>query len=240
MKFEKQTIRKSDNFQPFKYQTSSVFRSTLYSVEIIYNHNDLNVVWTHKCGLLWVNIITVFTIIVSDNGTLPNTCSKHQNSRAGIDGVNWLVCPNVDDSYICYNIYYWYETGSFISITDKFVPLQSGSVFYEHSKLTSAQYKYRYILTLDGNHRVIFTLDDHITMLFKWKSQSCGMMKTFCDASIFATSKQCSIMSLVLRSVSFLMTSSVSILVTSSLSSAMTSLRSMIISVLSTHSSSSR
>ena len=48
-------------------------------------------------------------------------------------------------------------------ITDNIVTLQSGSVFYERVKLTGAQYKNRYKFTLDGNHRVIFTLYDHIT-----------------------------------------------------------------------------
>ena len=32
---------------------------TCYTV----NHNDLNVVRTHKCGVLWVNIIIIFTIL---------------------------------------------------------------------------------------------------------------------------------------------------------------------------------
>ena len=51
------------------------------------------------------------------------------------------------------------------SITNKFVLLQSGSVFYKSSKLTGAQYKHRVIFTLDGNHRVIFTLDDRMTKI---------------------------------------------------------------------------
>ena len=49
------------------------------------------------------------------------------------------------------------------SITNKFVPFQSGSVFYERAKLTGAQYKLRVIFTFNGNHRVLFTLDDRIT-----------------------------------------------------------------------------
>ena len=48
-------------------------------------------------------------------------------------------------------------------ITDYNNPLQSGSVFYEHAKLTGAQHKHRYIFTEDGNHRVIFTLYDRKT-----------------------------------------------------------------------------
>ena len=42
------------------------------------------------------------------------------------------------------------------SIIDKFVLLQSGSVFYKHAKLTSAQYKHRVIFTLDGSHSYIY------------------------------------------------------------------------------------
>ena len=42
-------------------------------------------------------------------------------------------------------------------IPHNIVPLQSGSVFYERAKLTGAQYKHRYIFTLDGNQRVIST-----------------------------------------------------------------------------------
>ena len=49
------------------------------------------------------------------------------------------------------------------SIANEFVPLQSGIVFYQRAKLTGAQYKHRVVFTLDGNRRVIFTLDDHIT-----------------------------------------------------------------------------
>ena len=53
------------------------------------------------------------------------------------------------------------------SITIEFIPLQSGSVFYKRAKLTGAQYKHRYIIILDGNHRVIFKLDDHITFIIQ-------------------------------------------------------------------------
>ena len=36
------------------------------------------------------------------------------------------------------------------SITDKNIPLQSGSVIYEHAKLIGAQYKHTVIFTEDG------------------------------------------------------------------------------------------
>ena len=36
------------------------------------------------------------------------------------------------------------------SITDENIPLQPGSVFYEHAKLTGALNKHRVILTKDG------------------------------------------------------------------------------------------
>ena len=49
------------------------------------------------------------------------------------------------------------------SITNKFVLLQSRSVFYKRAKLTGAQHKHRVKFTLDGGHLVIFTLDDHVT-----------------------------------------------------------------------------
>ena len=49
-------------------------------------------------------------------------------------------------------------------ITDKFVLLQSRSVFYKRAKLTGAQYKHRVIFILHGSHRVIFTLNDRITV----------------------------------------------------------------------------
>ena len=59
-------------------------------------------------------------------------------------------------------MYYCHEAVH--SITDWFVPLQSGSVFYQCAKLTDAQYQYIVKFTLDGKHGVIFTLDDCITI----------------------------------------------------------------------------
>ena len=41
----------------------------------------------------------------------------------------------------------------FIRLLAILFPLQSGSVFYERAKLTGAQYKHRFIFTMDGNHR---------------------------------------------------------------------------------------
>ena len=35
------------------------------------------------------------------------------------------------------------------SITNKIIPLQSGSVFYEHAKLTGALYKHRVIFAIE-------------------------------------------------------------------------------------------
>ena len=40
-------------------------------------------------------------------------------------------------------------------ITDKFVLLQSGNVFYKGAKLTGALYTHRVLFTLDGSHSVI-------------------------------------------------------------------------------------
>ena len=64
---------------------------------------------------------------------------------------DWFARKNVDDTGIFVTIFI---TGmnQVRSITDKFVPLQSGSVFYERAKLTGAQYKRRYsfIPPLDG------------------------------------------------------------------------------------------
>ena len=54
-------------------------------------------------------------------------------------------------------------TNQVCSITNKFVPFQSGSVFFKRANVTGAQYKQRVKFTFDGNHRVIFTLDDRIT-----------------------------------------------------------------------------
>ena len=86
---------------------------------------------------------------------------------------DWFARKNVDDTVIFATIFIT-GTNQVCSITDNIFPLQSGSVFYERAKLTGAQYKHRFIFTLDGNHRVIFTsdgnhrviftLDDHMTI----------------------------------------------------------------------------
>ena len=71
--------------------------------------------------------------------------------------VNWLVC--LEELRRHNNIYTIFITVPFqvLSITDKNDPLQSGSVFYERAKLTGAQFK----------HRVIFTVDGHITVVIQ-------------------------------------------------------------------------
>ena len=86
------------------------------------------------------------------------------NLHNSIYNVNWLVCPKrlIRHGYICCNICYWYELGSFDYW--HFVLLQSGSVIYKRAKLTGAQYKHQVIFTLDGSHRIIFTSDDGITL----------------------------------------------------------------------------
>ena len=63
---------------------------------------------------------------------------------------DWFARKNRDDTVI-FVIIFITGTNQICSITAKFVPLQSGSVFYKRAKLTGAQYK------------VIFTLDDRIT-----------------------------------------------------------------------------
>ena len=57
--------------------------------------------------------------------------------------VSWLVCPKERRRHN--NIYTICITVPFQvrSITDENIPLQSGSVFYVHAKLTGAQYKHR-------------------------------------------------------------------------------------------------
>ena len=40
-------------------------------------------------------------------------------------------------------------------INDNIIPLQSGSVFYEHPKLNGAQYSTDLYFTFDGNHNII-------------------------------------------------------------------------------------
>ena len=73
--------------------------------------------------------------------------------------VNWLVCPKERRWHD--NIYTIFITVPLQvhSITNEIIPLQSGSVLYEHAKLTGVLYK----------HRVIFTKDGRITLyLRKW------------------------------------------------------------------------
>ena len=48
------------------------------------------------------------------------------------------------------------------------IPFQSGSVFLKRAKLNGAQYKHRVLFTEDDNQRVIFSLDDRITLLSRW------------------------------------------------------------------------
>ena len=72
---------------------------------------------------------------------------------------DWFAGKNLDDT-VTFKTIFITGKNQVRSITDKFIPLQSGSVFYKCAKLTSAQYKHRYIFTLDGNHKVIFTMDD--------------------------------------------------------------------------------
>ena len=57
---------------------------------------------------------------------------------------DWFARKNVDDTVIFVTIFIT-GTKQVRSITDEFVPLQSGSVFYKGAKLTGAQYKYRVI-----------------------------------------------------------------------------------------------
>ena len=65
---------------------------------------------------------------------------------------DWFSRKNIDDTIIF--IQYLFTVPFQVrSITDKNIPLKSGSVIYERTKLTGAQYK----------HRVIFTKDGHIT-----------------------------------------------------------------------------
>ena len=59
---------------------------------------------------------------------------------------NWFARKNVDDAVIFVTIFIT-GTKQVCSITDKFVPLQSGNVFNERAKLTGGQYKHRYIFT---------------------------------------------------------------------------------------------
>ena len=58
-------------------------------------------------------------------------------------------------------IYYCCEAGSLYYWLVCSTPIWK--CFYQHTKLTSAQYKRRVIFTLDSQHGVIFTLDDRIT-----------------------------------------------------------------------------
>ena len=69
---------------------------------------------------------------------------------------DWFARKNVDDTVIFVTIFIT-GTNQVHLIPHNIVPLQSGSVFYERAKLTGAQYKHRYIFTLDGNQRVIST-----------------------------------------------------------------------------------
>ena len=68
---------------------------------------------------------------------------------------NWFARKNVNDTIVI-SIYTIFITVPFqvCSITDKNNPLQSGSVFYKHAKLTCGQYK----------HIVIFTKNGRITL----------------------------------------------------------------------------
>ena len=56
---------------------------------------------------------------------------------------DWFAQKNIDNTVMFVTIFI---TGSkqVCSITDEFVFLQSGSVFYERAKLTAAQYKLRF------------------------------------------------------------------------------------------------
>ena len=57
------------------------------------------------------------------------------------------------------------DTKQVRTISNTFIPLQSGSVFYKRAKLTGAQYKHRYVFKCWMVIIVIFTLDDHVTLL---------------------------------------------------------------------------
>ena len=57
---------------------------------------------------------------------------------------DWFAPKNLDNTVIFVTIFFT-GTKQVPSITDNNVPLQSGSVFYEHAKLTGAQYKHSYI-----------------------------------------------------------------------------------------------
>ena len=68
------------------------------------------------------------------------------------------------DNTVIFKTIFITGTNQVRSFNNKFVLLQSGSVFYKRAKLTNAQYRQRVIFTSDGNQRVIFTLDDCITV----------------------------------------------------------------------------
>ena len=57
---------------------------------------------------------------------------------------DWFARKNVDDRVIFVTIFIT-GTNQVRSITDRIVPLQSGSVFYEGAQLTGAQNKHRYL-----------------------------------------------------------------------------------------------
>ena len=44
------------------YHLCRVWWIPSHKIAELLNHKDLKVSWTHKCGLLWANIITIFTI----------------------------------------------------------------------------------------------------------------------------------------------------------------------------------
>ena len=79
----------------------------------------------------------------------------HQNYEFWFLLTDWFARKNIDDTVIFVTIFFT-DTNQAHLITDKFVLLQSGSVFYKRAKQTSAQHKHRLIFTLDGSHRVIY------------------------------------------------------------------------------------
>ena len=64
----------------------------------------------------------------------------------------WFARKSVDKKIF---IQYLFCSLRVCSITDQIIPLQSGSVFLEHAKLTGALYKHRVIFTKDGRITIV-------------------------------------------------------------------------------------
>ena len=104
------------------------------------------------------------------NSRLPNVWALHMLMLFALtlyQYISWLVCPKERRRHDYIITVFITGMKQVHSITRKFVLPQSGSVFYKCTKLTGAHYKHRVMITLDGSHRVIFTLGDRITNSFK-------------------------------------------------------------------------